>query len=372
MPSVVNDPKPQVDPWIKPAPTNASLDWAPLQIIDLSKYDLPGGKEELVKELQDSVRHWGFWTIVGSGISQEQIDRQLSIANTFFKLPLEEKRKVRADVSVGNNFGYREPTRFVKNTDVKENMETLNVPKYTPDYNSVPRHDLIKAFEDEIAPFHRLLWTVVRKLFVLLAIILELPEDYLVERHQYDEPSEDHIRFLMYHARSASENKKIGDQWLGGHTDFGSLTLLFSQPVAALQIRSPDNEWKWVKYIPGGITCNAGDTLSFLTKGYIKSTIHRVVSPPADQANLDRLGLIYFSRPGNSVPMIPAPSPVLIKEGYITGEDEKQLPEDAVTAFEYVRARVKHVLEGKATRDAQRSPDAVFQVSYLKVQDYYV
>ncbi|KAG7439400.1 uncharacterized protein BT62DRAFT_913827, partial [Guyanagaster necrorhizus] len=46
----------------------------------------------------------------------------------------------------------------------------------------------------------------------------------------------------------------------------GSLTLLFSQPVAALQVKDPNNEWKWVKYVPGGITCNAADTLSFLTK----------------------------------------------------------------------------------------------------------
>lgn len=33
-----------------------------------------------------------------------------------------------------------------------------------------------------------------------------------------------------------------------------------------LQIRTPDNEWKYVKHVEGGITCNAADTLSFLTK----------------------------------------------------------------------------------------------------------
>lgn len=53
----------------------------------------------------------------------------------------------------------------------------------------------------------------------------------------------------------------------GGHTDFGSLTLLFSQHVAGLQIRTPEGEWKYVKPVSGGITCNAADTLSFLTNG---------------------------------------------------------------------------------------------------------
>ena len=53
----------------------------------------------------------------------------------------------------------------------------------------------------------------------------------------------------------------------GGHTDFGSLTLLFSQHVAGLQIRTPEGQWKYVKPVEGGITCNAADTLTFLTNG---------------------------------------------------------------------------------------------------------
>lgn len=45
--------------------------------------------------------------------------------------------------------------------------------------------------------------------------------------------------------------------------------------------------------------------------------------PPADQAKLERLGLFYFVRPGNDVPMVPAPSPVLLREGYISEEEAK-------------------------------------------------
>jgi isopenicillin N synthase-like dioxygenase len=120
----------------------------------------------------------------------------------------------------------------------------------------------------------------------LFAIILELPEvcslfladkvnmlitalpaqNYFVERHAYDQPSEDHLRYMIYHPRSAEDDQKVKGMWSMGHTDFGSLTLLFSQTVAALQIKTPDDEWKWVRPVPGGITCNAADTLSFLTK----------------------------------------------------------------------------------------------------------
>jgi isopenicillin N synthase-like dioxygenase len=67
--------------------------------------------------------------------------------------------------------------------------------------------------------------------------------------------------------RTQEEWDKAQNYSKGGHTDFGSLTLLFSQHVAGLQIRTPEAEWKWVKPVQGGITCNAADTLSFLTKG---------------------------------------------------------------------------------------------------------
>jgi isopenicillin N synthase-like dioxygenase len=100
MPALVNT-KPQVETWNSPSATTATLDWAPLQTIDISKFDTPGGKQELADELRDAVKVWGFWNVVGSGIPQELVNRQFSIANTFFKLPLEEKRKVPCDVTVG-------------------------------------------------------------------------------------------------------------------------------------------------------------------------------------------------------------------------------------------------------------------------------
>jgi isopenicillin N synthase-like dioxygenase len=126
----------------------------------------------------------------------------------------------------------------------------------------------VKENYDEIASFHRDLFEkVAHKLFVLMSIILELPENYLSDAHAYDKRSDDHLRYMIYNVRTQEEWDKAQGYSKGGHTDFGSLTLLFSQHVAGLQIRTPENEWKWVKPVEGGITCNAADTLTFLTKG---------------------------------------------------------------------------------------------------------
>ncbi|ESK96705.1 flavonol synthase [Moniliophthora roreri MCA 2997] len=371
-----------IEPWTTPPETKMELDWASLLTVDLSRYDLPGGKQSLAEEMKEAVRTCGFWTVINSAIPQDLVDRQFAIANAFFNLPIEEKRQVVVDYAGGgSHFGYREPVQMHLNDGVKEvrqNLEILNVPKISPPgavrETTEPLHDYIAQFRDEIAAFQRLCYEkVIRRFLVLFSIMLELPEDYFIDRHRFSSPSEDHIRMLKYHPRPEEVDNQVKHTWLAGHTDFGSLTLLFSQPIAALQILTPTNEWKWVKPVKGGIICNAADVLSFLTKGYIKSCVHRVIRPPADQVQHNRIGVIYFLRPGNHVPMIPAPSPVLLREGLISEDNFKgERSDEAVTGYEYVRARVAHVNTQKTWRVDGEKAMNLFQVKNLSVQDYYV
>jgi len=357
-----------VKPWSRPSHTKEELDWAPLPRIDLSRFDEPGGKQALAAELADAVNRIGFWVVVNTGLDDDRVLRQFSIGNTFFKEPLEEKRRGPCNFAEGEYFGYRENSRWIGDTGVKENIEMLNIPKPIPAYDNVPKHEITRQHYAEIASFHRDVFDkVLRKLFVLIAIILELPEDYLLSLHAYDEPSDDHLRYMIYNVRTQDEWDRAQAYSKGGHTDFGSLTLLFSQHVAGLQIRTPEGEWKYVKPVEGGITCNAADTLSFLTKGYVKSTIHRVVTPPKDQINVPRLGLLYFSRPGDSAPMTAVPSPVLDRLGLLTEEDKNPVG-PAVTGIEYVRARVKDV-HYKTVLDKREGTS--FEFKGLKVQNYH-
>lgn len=112
----------------------------------------------------------------------------------------------------------------------------------------------------------------------LIAIALELPEDYLTNLHKWETHDESHLRYMKYSKFTPEEIEKLSDGlWARGHTDLGTMTLLFRQPVAALQIRDhKTNQWKWAKPLDGSLTVNTCDALSFLTAGYIKSTIHRV------------------------------------------------------------------------------------------------
>jgi hypothetical protein len=79
---------PLVKPWSRPAPTKEDLDWAPLAQIDLSRFDEPGGKEELAKQLYDAVTKVGFWVVVNTGIDDARVLRQLCRRRVFW-LPRE-------------------------------------------------------------------------------------------------------------------------------------------------------------------------------------------------------------------------------------------------------------------------------------------
>lgn len=179
---------------------------------------------------------------------------------------------------------------------MSDNYQVYNLPKF--DGYHVREHPAV--LQDnirEIEMFSRKCHDVVVKLLRIFAVMLELPdEEQLLKDHQYDVIGEDHLRYMHYKARSAEDNKLVGDLYSPGHTDLGTLTLLFRQPVAALQILNSQNEWKWVRPQDETITVNICDALSALTGGYLKSSVHRVHSPPEDQAHIDRLGVLFFAR----------------------------------------------------------------------------
>ncbi|KAK4685958.1 hypothetical protein P7C73_g4177, partial [Tremellales sp. Uapishka_1] len=319
--------------WDRPEPTKCKLDYADLTNIDLSLFDTEEGKLGLVETIRHALTDVGFWIVTNSGFSEAEIEQQFALGQAFYNLSLEERNTNRCDVENGGYWGYR-----------ADNMELLNIPKYIPEYKDVPRHQFVKNHEEVIADFHRHCWyNVARKLFVLFALAMELPENYFVERHDYERPSQDHLRYqMMYHPRTPEEDAQCDNLWSWAHTDYGSLTLLFSQTVSGLQVKMPDGVYKDIKPVPGSIVVNVADTLSFMTKGYLKSTIHRVTVPATDQRHIHRVGVIFGTRPNDDCPVVVAPSPLLQRLGVLEPGD-CDITEDTPTAGEYVAARVKAV-----------------------------
>ncbi|KAI1321370.1 2OG-Fe(II) oxygenase superfamily protein [Xylariaceae sp. FL0255] len=341
--------------------TKYELDWADLVTLDLSLFDLPGGKEKLASQLFKAIQKIGFFYITDFGLTQEEVDRQFAIGKKVFQLSTEEKLKYRADLVNGNYNGYKPLGLREVRPGIFDNTEVYNIPKFIPELERT-HPEIINENRGEIERFTRHIHDkVAGKLLVLFAIILELPEDYFLQCHRYNARSDCHLRYLKYHHRTEEQNKALENIWIKGHTDFGSITLLFRQPVAALQVRTPTGEWKWVKPHPRSITVNLADSLHFLTNGFFRSSIHRVVAPPPDQANVDRLGVLYFVRPEDDLELKPIASNVLERLGYNKTTDESAV---GITAGEWVKARVARGSgKGKHARSEEKEVEVIKGVS---------
>ncbi|KAI9744923.1 MAG: hypothetical protein M1818_001849 [Claussenomyces sp. TS43310] len=322
--------------YVHPPETKAELPWAELVTLDLEDYNRHGGRERLAKQLEHAVHHVGFFYVRNFGLSQEQVDEQFTLAKSFFNLPVEEKSKYEIDYANADYNGWARPGRG-KADPVTSNIEVFNIPKFTKDFQGrYKQPDLLRAHLPEIETFSRALHSnVVLPLLRLFAIVLQLPdEEYLVRQHTYDTKSEDHFRYMLYHKRTPEEHAASGYGQTTGHTDLGTVTLLFRQPVAGLQILGDDGGWRYVSAQPGTITINLADTISHLTGGWLKSSVHRVVAPPEDQWQYDRTGLLYFARPHNDTVLNPiVDSPVLEAAGV------KPRFEKPVTMEQWVKAK---------------------------------
>ncbi|KAK6980771.1 hypothetical protein R3P38DRAFT_3118001 [Favolaschia claudopus] len=310
--------------------TKENLPWADLVTLDLSLFESVKGRKELAKTLITAVREKGFFYVKNFGISQDAVNRQFAIGKDFYDLPLEEKMKYVPDNFASGGFnGYMPAGRIIvdPNTGLKDKVEVYNIPKFNGDFTHEHPAPVSRNLA-EIESFVRELQTkVVEPLLTLVSIALELPEDYLCRLHRYDVKSEvsffDRANSMMLYMKCSkhpmTDNERLSS-WVPGHTDLGSFTLLFRQPVAGLQIQDPldESRWRWVKPQDATLTVNTCDALQLLTGGYVRSTIHRVMPPPRDQQHVDRLGVLYFSRPHNDVKLATIQdSPVLQREGYV-------------------------------------------------------
>ncbi|KAH7903359.1 Clavaminate synthase-like protein [Hygrophoropsis aurantiaca] len=325
-------------PHYVPAPeAKEDLHYADLAVIDLAKASTPAGRTELASEVKAALLEHGFFYVINHGYSQTQTERMFDIADVPFSGVSEEEKQVYAGTmkQTGSYQGYKLRRYWHIGAGVFDQLENYNVNR---DVTKRAHPEALRPFLPEIKEFARhnhvnILHPILR----LIALSLELPEDALVDIHGYDAVDESFIRFMKYYPRSEEEEEKTGNVWLKGHVDFGSITILWSQPVAALQIRTRDRNWRWVRHVENALVVNTGDALDFLTGSFYKGTIHRVVQPPPSQQAYTRLGLFYFAVPDDAVKLIPlSDSPVLQR-----AEIHRRCADaDAPTMEEWRRARV--------------------------------
>lgn len=123
MPTAVHNSPPDLPQWKRPAKTTESLPWADISIIDISTFEEPGAKEKLAEQLRNAVQTTGFFSVTGTGFTEEEVTRQYAIGQEYFNLPLEQKNlpDLRCDFGNGNYFGYRAVRETLNEMDETRN-----------------------------------------------------------------------------------------------------------------------------------------------------------------------------------------------------------------------------------------------------------
>jgi len=322
-PPVATISKPEVPSWIPPEPTKMNLDWADLRTIELSLLDSadPEVVVRLIETTKLAIKEDGFLFLTDYGVSLEQLHRQFSLAQYLHtNISDEDRERLLWDPSTGVFAGFKPRFGWKREPGKYDGIEHFNF--YSPefeDHDRVPK--CILPFMDEITAFcDYLMNSVNRRLLKLLSLVLELPEDYLWENAQSHNGlvGDGYFHHALYYPLESKVLEERKGIRMYGHTDYGTTTLLFSVPVTALQIMTKEGRWKFVKYNPGSLVVNLGETLEVISGGHFKATLHKVADPPVDQQNEQRLSLVFFNGSIGDMRLKPATeSPLLQREGFI-------------------------------------------------------
>ena len=284
-----------------------------IPVIDLAPYleGTPAGRKKVAAEVNKACEEIGFFLIKGHGVAQDTVDRTYNTAESFFRLPIDDKLPIKLP-SVDIARGY---TPFKGETlsaglgkaapaDLKEmiDMGPVDVPggEYyeRPDAKNFFHPNLWPAKPDGFRPvmetYYRRMNRLANDLMGIFALALDLPEDFFFDKLDKNMSA---LRIICYPEQK--ETPEPGQLRGGAHTDYGTLTILMSDKAAGgLQAQHRDGYWVDVVTEPGTYVINIGDIMQIWTNDRWVSTMHRVVNPPAELADKSRRhSVVFFHQP---------------------------------------------------------------------------
>lgn len=295
---------------------DAALDRLP--VLDLRVLDEPDGGERFRRDLLAATRDVGFFYLVGHGVDRARQQRLLAAARDFFALPEAEKRSIENL----NSPHFRGWTRLggeltQGRQDWREQIDIGTERAAVPASADAPWNVLEgpNQWPPSLPQFRTIIeeWTAtLRGVGLTLArqwaLALGQPEDTF-DAAFAQRPST-LVKVVHYPARPAETAGTRDDaeprhqagaghdaepgQGVGAHKDSGFLTLLFVEPgKGGLQVEH-DGAWLDAPPLDDAFIVNIGELLEVATDGLLKSTVHRVVSPPPGQ---DRVSVPFFFNP---------------------------------------------------------------------------
>ena len=355
--------------------------------------DLTDGSDP-VPALHAALCTQGFVAIRNSRVSNALGQQALASARAYFaQSPAIKTADAYSDTNL--NFGFQDletealdPKQALDEADHKEafTMRSLNNRTQLPEITdktiqtSHPNHP---PFGATAADLFRACSDTAGELLTLIAQALNSEPNTFAPFHTGENMT---LRYLHYpagartfDAKNLRNDKKMPQLGAGAHTDYGTITLLFSDGVAGLQLYDVSNNkqdpeerldaldflsasanksatsgtkrtkrtnkgegcWRDVVVAPGDVLVNTGDLMTLWSNGLYPSTLHRVlprIEPP------DRYSIAFFVDPDSDTKVSPLPSCIRQRPSSEKGSKKssgENSRTNSVIAGEHIQKRIE-------------------------------
>ena len=268
-----------------------------LPILDLSLLDGTAiQRQGFLDDLRHAARDVGFFYLTGHGIDSELLQQVQAGARQFFALPDSEKAAVGMINSPhfrGYNRAASEITRgqpdLREQFDLGAERAVLPIDDNSPWWARLQGPNQWPAALPELKPllldWQQAMTGMSLRLLRAFAEALSLPQEAF-DRLYGDQPNE-HIKLMRYPGQAPQQS----NQGVGAHKDSGFLSFLLQDRQAGLQVEIEEGRWIDALPLENTLVVNIGELLELATNGYLRATVHRVLSP---QAGNERLSIAFF------------------------------------------------------------------------------
>ena len=253
-------------------------------------------KQLELEKLKIAVTEYGFLIIKNHPIKSKNIMNIFSIYKQFFNQSIKDKNKANMSNTSSNrgwgglraekvnknfNFDYKEIFDCGPNINFKHKFEELTY------YSKNIWPEQIPLFEKTIMSFYKSCEIISLSILKQIEISLNYSSNYFADKFNIPMSL---LRCNYYPQRSQElSNKDFG---IATHTDYGCLTLLFTNGTPGLEIELASKKWGEIIAKKNEIIVNFGDMLEIWSNKKIKATPHRV-----KVSNKERYSIPFFFNP---------------------------------------------------------------------------
>jgi isopenicillin N synthase-like dioxygenase len=295
---------------LQPGVLHSRILCAMIPELDLQLFDAGATQRaQFLAQLRTAAHGVGFFYVGGHGVDPDLQRLLMDTAKRFFALPAADKLAIEMQNSPhfrGYNRVASELTRgrpdWREQIDIGAERAILPQHPGSPPWSRLQGPNQWPAALPDLRPvvgrWQAAAGGVLVRLLRALALALGQPADALESLYR-DDP---HylVKLIRYPGRDLTQ----ADQGVGAHKDAELITLL-QQQEPGLQVETAQG-WIDVPPRPGTFVVNIGEQLELASDGYLRATLHRVVTPPAGS---ERISAAFFlgARLDATVPLLPLP-----------------------------------------------------------------